>query len=46
VRVLLGSEGGQERVVLCVSRRGYYLALKIRGQYRRTYASWLGGPLG
>ena len=42
---LLGSEGGQERVILCVAPRGYYLAVKFRGRYRRTYATWLGGEL-
>jgi hypothetical protein len=45
MKVLMGSPGGQERVILCVSRRGYYLSVRVHNRYRRMYGTWLGGPL-
>lgn len=33
--------GAEERVVFCVNWRGYYLAVKLRGRYRRLHGFWL-----
>ena len=38
MRVLLGTEGGNERVILCVvglPALGFYLAIRVMGRYYR-----------
>lgn len=36
MRTLLGQEGGTQRVILCVSAFGFYLAVKPRHRYYRV----------
>ena len=36
MRTLIGKEGGFTRVILCVSSRGFYLAVKPRRRYYRV----------
>jgi len=43
---LIGSEGSTKGIILCVSRRGYYLSVRLRGRWRRMYGPWLWGELG
>lgn len=35
MRTLIGSEGGCERIILCVSWHGFYLAVKPSRRYYR-----------
>lgn len=35
MKTLLGSEGGFERVILCVAPWSFYLAVRILGRYYR-----------
>jgi hypothetical protein len=35
VRTLIGSEGGFERIILCVAPWSFYLAVKVFGRYYR-----------
>lgn len=42
MRVLLGSAGGQERVVLVTAPGGFYLAVRMFGRYYRLAARQYG----
>lgn len=35
MKTLLGTEGGRERVILCVAWFGVYLAVRVHGRYYR-----------
>ena len=41
MKTLLGTEGGNERVILCVAPFTFYLAVRIAGRYYRLWlARW------
>jgi hypothetical protein len=43
MRVLLGHEGGSERVILCVAALpalAFYLAVRVGGRYYRLAMGW------
>lgn len=44
MRVLMGTEGGSERIILCVRSHGFYLAIKPWKHYYRL-AIWRYGLL-
>ena len=35
MRTLLGTEGGNERVILCVAPLSFYVAVRVLGRYYR-----------